>query len=153
MKINPFELNDIDIFNNDNLCFSTNSDNTPKLNKCKYIFGDEFHDNLHQNDSFSLLHINARSLSKNIDDIHSLLTTINHKFTAIGVSETWCNSRTKIEMFNIDGYNLVQTNRVNKKGGGVGIYINNKYDYIIRSDLSNCTPEYESLFVELVSKN
>ena len=36
-KINPFELNDIDIFNDDNLFLSTNSDNTPKLNKCKYI--------------------------------------------------------------------------------------------------------------------
>ena len=87
MKINPFELNDIDIYSIMTIyVFSTNSDNTPKLNKCKYIFGDEFHDNLHQNDSFSLLHINARSLSKNFDDIHSLLTTINHNFTAIGVS-------------------------------------------------------------------
>ena len=55
-------------------------------------------------------------------------------------------------MFNIDGYNLIQTNRVNKKGGGVGMYINKNYDYIIRSDLSNSTPEYESLFIELVSK-
>ena len=63
------------------------------------------------------------------------------------------NSSTKYEMFNIDGYNLIQANRVNKKGGGVGIYINNNYDYIIRSDLSNSTPEYESLFIELVSKN
>ena len=27
------------------------------------------------------------------------------------------------------------------------------YDYVIRSDLSNSTPEYESLFVELVSEN
>ena len=52
MKINPFELNDIDIFNDDNLFLSTNSDNTPKLNKCKYIFGDEFHDNFHQSDFF-----------------------------------------------------------------------------------------------------
>ena len=69
------------------------------------------------------------------------------------MSETWFNSSTKIEMFNIDGYNLIQANRQNKKGGGVGIYINNKYDYIIRSDLSNSTPEYESLVIELLSKN
>ena len=62
MKINPFELNDIDIFSDDNL-FCTN-DNSPKLNKCKYIFGDEFCNNLHESDSLSLLHINVRSLSK-----------------------------------------------------------------------------------------
>ena len=63
MKINPFELNDIDIFNDDNFFLVLYNDNTTKLNKCNYIFGDEFHDNVHQNDSFALLHINARSLS------------------------------------------------------------------------------------------
>ena len=154
MKINPLEFNDIDVFSDDNLLFCNNNDDDfPKLNKCKYIFGDEFQNNLQQGNSLSLLHINARSLSKNFDDFHSLLTSMNHNFTAIGVSETWFKSTSNIDMFNIDGYNLIQVNRANKKGGGVGIYVNNKYDYVIRSDLSNNTPEYESLYVELTSKN
>ena len=59
----------------------------------------------------------------------------------------FCN--TVVSMFNINGYTLVHSDRQNKIGGGVGIYISNKYDYVIRSDLSRNTPEYDSLFIEL----
>ena len=69
-----------------------------------------------------------------------MLTTINHTFTAIGVSETWFNSSTNIEMFNIDGYNLIQVNRVNKKGGSLEYILTSMimlFDRIFQITLQN----------------
>ena len=41
-----------------------------------------------QNDVFSLLNVNIRSIGKNFDKLELCLKTLDHKFTAIGLSET-----------------------------------------------------------------
>ena len=38
--------------------------------------------------SFSVLHINARSLLNKLDDIKSILENMPHPLSAIGISET-----------------------------------------------------------------
>lgn len=152
MKINPFHLNNIDdIFDNDILDNIKNSDSVFKQTQCKYIFSDELNKQIPNDNSFSLIHFNARSLPKNYDDIHTLLASLEKKFTAIGISETWLSVNKKSDMYHIDGYNFVQINRENKRGGGVGIYIDNNFDYLIRSDISNNTSEFQSIFIELLS--
>ena len=37
-----------------------------------------------------------------------------------------------VHMFNIEAYTLVHSDRKDRTGGGVGIYINDMYDYVIR---------------------
>ena len=64
---------------------------------------------------FSLFHVNLRSLSAHIDELHQLLNTL--KFNIIGISET---------KEQISGY----------AAGGVPLYIRSNLDYIIREDLS-----------------
>ena len=78
-----------------------------------------------------------------------MLAELDHEFTAIGISETWFHSDTVVRLFNIHGYTLVHIDRQNKIGRGVGTYINNKHDYVLCSDLSRNTPEYDSLLIEL----
>ena len=68
---------------------------------------DEFNDlvlNNNINNNFTILHINARSLNKNIDKILLLLTDFNLKFTIIAITETWANEA-KNYFLNIPGYN------------------------------------------------
>ena len=49
--------------------------------------------NNYNNNTFSLLHVNARSLNKNYDDLSTFLTTLkNFRFSVIGVTETWLHS-------------------------------------------------------------
>ena len=41
--------------------------------------------------NFSLRHINARSLSKNLDHLNIYLISLRHMFSVIAVTETWEN--------------------------------------------------------------
>ena len=42
------------------------------------------------NDKTSMLHLNVRSLSQNIESLKELLTTIKFEFKVIYFTETWC---------------------------------------------------------------
>ena len=60
---------------------------------------------------FSLLHINARSLSKNFESFELLLHSLhNFAFSVIGITETWLHS-TSPEMFNIENYTMIREDR------------------------------------------
>ena len=74
--------------------------------------------------NFSIIHLNARGLIRNFDQLNSFLRNINMPFSVIGVSETWLTHCTA-EFANITGYNFVSNHRKSKTGGGVGIYLQN----------------------------
>ena len=48
-------------------------------------------------------------------------------FDAFSVSESWLRSRTPKDRFMIDGYKIFRSDRRNKRGGGVCIYIKEEY--------------------------
>ena len=100
------------------------------------------------NDFLKLLHLNARSLTKNFDGIKSLISDIEIPFTCIMVSETWLNDFKLVP--HLDGYNFVGMNRPNKIGGGVGIYVLGSLNYKHRDDLSFAKDSIEATFVELL---
>ena len=153
MVINPLQINELGCQDSDENSIVNLDNDSPHFANCKYIFADEFKNNCLKEEHLSFIHVNSRSLSHNFDGLCSMLAELDHEFTAIGISETWFHSDTVVSLFNIHGYTLVHVDRQNKIGGGVGIYINNKYDYVIRSDLSKNTPEYDSLFIELKIRN
>ena len=70
-----------------------------------------------------MFHLNARSLVKNFDEFQVLLSSINYDFSFIAISETWFKPSTPFDLFNIDGYYLVQVCRQAQTGGGVELYV------------------------------
>ena len=68
-----------------------------------------------------------------IDCFHFWLMFIL-KFSCIGVSETWLQN--SFHNCDIPGYNFVHSPRLNKVGGGVGIYVAKELEFSIRDDLS-----------------
>ncbi len=74
---------DVDI--DDDISFNL-SDNT------HYYSIDQFPRPTGDKSSISLLHVNIRSLHKNIDKLKFLLNSINYKFSVIALSETWLKS-------------------------------------------------------------
>ena len=70
------------------------------------------------------------------------------EFSGVGISETWFNDN-NCELYNLNGYNLVETYRSSKKGGGVGIFIKKGIPYIRRNDLVSEESIFESLFIEI----
>ena len=79
--------------------------------KCNYYNESELNDLISQDSSFSLLHLNARSLVRNFDKFTQLLDATQHEFSAIGISETWLDDVNQ-NYINISGYRLISSNRV-----------------------------------------
>jgi hypothetical protein len=78
----------------------------------------------------------------------NLLTTVKHRFSVIGITETWL--RQEEHNVGIDGYNFVPNYRHRKAGGGVGLYLADHLEFTLRSDLIfDNTPCIEALFIEI----
>jgi len=97
-----------------------------------------------------LLHLNARSLVKNIGNIITELSLLPNKPSIIAVTETWAS--TDNDYLPIPGYTCILKSRIGKIGGGVGLYLQDQINltYKLRSDLSlnECT---DSLFIQLTN--
>ena len=112
-----------------------------------YYIEDQFNDTFSQkfDNSFclSFLHLNIRSLSRNLCGLTNLLAGVKNNFSVI---ETWLqNSSHSVD---IDGYTFVHNHRPDKAGGGVGLYITSELEFKLRDDLTiaEC---FESLFIEI----
>ena len=56
-------------------------------------------------------------------------------------------------MLSLPGYNIEFKNRPTKKGGGVLLYVNDSLSYAVREDLSTSSEFFESMFIEIETKN
>ena len=74
--------------------------------------------------SFSIIHINARSFVHNHEQIENYLYELTFKFNFIIISESWMK-QSDIGNFELSNYNSFHTIRTNKRGGGVSIFIKN----------------------------
>ena len=76
-------------------------------------------------DKFSILHLNIRSLNKNIDNLRDFLASLKGKFSVIILEESWCDeTANKNSLFDLENYNSVHKTRKNKKEEGfVSIFI------------------------------
>ena len=101
--------------------------------------------------NFSILHCNIRSITNKHDDFVGYLDSLDHKFSVIGLTETWLNSN-NVNDFPLNQYSFVGRVRNHKIGGGVGLYVNQSYQYRERHDLSiNVDDVIESQFIELTT--
>ena len=64
----------------------------------------------------SNLHRVLTTLYGNFEKVKLLLEITNHRFTAIGISETWLNETT-LDLVEISGYNFIFNHSINKSGG------------------------------------
>ena len=132
----------IDINNDEEYTFDVSSYNTSPSDF------DGTLQNVFEN-SFSITHVNIRSLNKNINELHLLYDhSIKHKFDIIALSEVW--NVTSVDTFPLTDYVLeVNCRQGNERGGGVGAYIHKQVNYEI---LDFNVAHAESLWLK-VSKN
>ena len=97
----------------------------------------------------SFLYMNIRSISNKFDKLTNFLSQPRMKLPIVGISETWLD----VDCYhfpNIVGYNFLHKARVNRVGGGVGLYIGEHLNYKERPDLAfPVDGSAESLFVEI----
>ena len=96
----------------------------------------------------SFLYMNIRSLSNKFDKLTNFLGQLRVKFPIIGISETWLDDC--YHFSDIVGYNFLHKPRVNRIGGGVGLYTGEHLNYKERHDLAFPEDKFaESFFVEI----
>ena len=107
---------------------------------------------------FSTLSLNVRSLPGKWDEFKDLMTALqtkdSFKFSVIGIQEVWNVPRDT--NFDLDGYSKFeyrvrdQSGLNHNAGGGVGFWVDEKFDYEIINKLSIFVPHvFESLFIKV----
>ena len=154
-RIDELHTNPFNLYDKYNSTAGQYDQNNLPTNNDKYYLDNEFNhvtsEYLKKSaNNFSLLHINARSLNKNFDSLSQLLQSINTNFNVIGITETWLKDPTSL--INMNNYNFIHKSRVNKSGGGVGMYILNNIDFKLRDDITSDLTSMESMFIEIDNK-
>ena len=103
--------------------------------------------------NFSIIHFNCRSLASNFSKLKNSIKALGLQFDVIALSETWL-SNDDSDNFNINGYTTFPCSRVNKKGGGVALYITDSLQHKYLLDKSKCIDNCaEVVSVKITLKN
>jgi hypothetical protein len=94
-----------------------------------YVTTDKLSSSILQNTLLTMLHVNCRSLRKNYNSLINLIDQIGLNIDVIAVTESWLSCNDNMDILSISGYNTEFMNREYNKGGGVLMYINEKYSY------------------------
>ena len=155
---NPFELNDDNLnlpnFDSDpDLQYFNDMTYVSNIHNCNYYLEDDFERKISNfkciEERFSLIHMNIRSIPKNLEYFSRFLKSLNYTFTVIGISETWLKE-TNANCFDCDGYQHEYLCRPSgRRGGGVSLFVKENIDYIRRYELSRMEDCLECLFIEI----
>ena len=104
--------------------------------------------------SFSVLHLNIRSMSKNFKSFREFLDSLCFTFSAVCLSETWCQPHeTSNPNLQIPRYVSFHQARKNRRGGGLCIFLLESLSYKVRDDLAVNSSAIKCLCDEVFNKN
>ena len=156
LRFNPFETNQNFALSDNNveldLSFNTN------IIQCDYYLREEFKkriENENIEEKFSLLHLNihVRSILNKFDSFKNLIDALNIPFQIIGLTETWLNDN-NTDCFTMNNYEYFGSNRPERRGGSVGLYVSKQLEYKTRNDLTkNIEDIIETKFIVIVNNN
>lgn len=101
-------------------------------------------------DYINVLHINARSLNKNFDQVISFVKSLPKLPDVLCISETWLNAN-NVHLHEIDGYTSYHVYRpIGSLGGGVAIYVKYGLQSEIINDFCMCDENAELCSVRII---
>ena len=99
---------------------------------------------------FSIIHFNIRSILPKIDEIRSELSLLEFPFSVLCFTESWLTDQLK-NLVSFDRYDAFHNLRVDRRGGGISVFVSKEFKTNILSDYTVMTEHFESLFIELRS--
>ena len=74
--------------------------------------------------AFAVLHLNIRSMKKNLANFKEFLKNLSVSFSAICLSETWCESQVQSQnsSYILSSYNCFHLNKQYRRGRGVCLF-------------------------------
>jgi hypothetical protein len=152
LKFNPFDNSHttipIMLINYDNNMLP-NIDNIT----CRYYLPNDVSRDIpnSNNNLFSILNLNIRNIVNKFDSFKFLLESLKYSFSIISLTETWLDNENHTD-FKLENFSFISSsNRNNKKGGGVGMFISDNLNFKLRPDLNFNEGIIESLFVEIIT--
>ena len=123
------------------------------IKSCNYFVEETFNKyllkhNVSQN-SFSIMHLNIRSMPANFTSLLSYLENITHKFSVIGLTETWLK-QSNVPLYGVTGYNHIAITRSHGKGGGVSLLISDVFVYSELIDMCIVSDYIECIFARIM---
>ena len=95
---------------------------------------------------------NIRSLQRNFDQMHELLSKLSVQSDIIALTETKLSGNSVHSNIELNGYDFLHADS-ETLAGGVGLYIQNKLDYSVNSEI-NCGLNYvENIWIKTQTKN
>ena len=151
LHFSPFDLQNLllDNYNDPD----DNFFNTSHFTDSSYFTTEETKSKLSSNDdkSFSILHLNIRSLQKNFEKLVNFLATLSFDFKVICISETWCSSENNnSDLFKLPNYNSIhQTRSSRKTGGGLAVFVHDTLTYSLKKELCINNEDIEAICIEI----
>jgi uncharacterized protein (UPF0128 family) len=87
---------------------------------------------------YRTIHLNVHSLPRKYDQLVNLLSHVEEldmKLDFTMLCEIFLNP-VNYNNYDIPGYQFIESHRKNKRGGGVGIYINKTFQFSVRNDIA-----------------
>lgn len=135
---NISHLNSNSPFNNNEILTSHFQYITPSTSKT-----------LFQNDNdFSLLSLNIRSLNRNFSKLEVLVSEIGFMPDVILVSETWI-TESSVFIHKLEGYSFINKPCETGQIGGAGIFIKDKLNFDILHSTSLDAPKCEDIWIKI----
>lgn len=78
--------------------------------------------------SFTILHMNMRSLINKMPLFEVLLAQLNVHFSCIVISETWFSQNEFLEKYSLYGYKMFCRSRFHGAGGGIAMYVSEEFE-------------------------
>ena len=117
--------------------------------ECKYFNSTDFNNSFPLNDeqNFSVIHCNIRSMKANGEDLTNYLETLYLKFDIICLSETWIKDIQYLNSFFPTYHGFHSTRPPAQRGGGVSIFIKRRFNAKL-FDLQHYNLEcFENIFI------
>ena len=95
--------------------------------------------------------LNIDGNKSNFNNLVASLSTVNHRFSIVALAETNIDASEK-DLFCLgDDYTSVYQSKIENKckGSGLALYIRNGHNFTIHESLNHCTPDIETLFVNI----
>ena len=123
------------------------------IKNCNYFVEETFDKYLLRHNvsqhSFSIMHLNIRSIPANFTSFLTYLDNVNHRFSVIGLTETWLK-QPNIPLYGIPGYSHIGITRSHGNGGGVSLFISDVFMYSELTELCMVSDYIECIFVKIM---
>ena len=119
-------------------------------NSCQYYLESQFRTKISKIKGFAVIHFNFRSIKTSFSEINQFLHGIDRKFDVICLTESWLTSDDNMNEYIIEGYECVNVNRIDKRGGGVMIHVSKSIKYKLVQRMSEAIDGlYECVTIEI----